>query len=54
MLLARALPAAKIPASSCHLYLFTAPNAGRQPAGAKIWQEIGKAETPASANGEKD
>ena len=25
MLLARALPAAKIPASSCHLYLFTAP-----------------------------
>jgi hypothetical protein len=25
MLLARALPAAKIPASACHLYLFTAP-----------------------------
>ena len=29
-------------------------NAGRQPAEAKNWQEIGKAETPASADGEKE
>jgi len=30
-----------------------AGNAGRQPAEAKAWQEIGKTETPAPANGEK-
>jgi hypothetical protein len=44
----------KFETPDCSLCSSISDNAGRQPAEAKIWQEIGKAETPASANGEKD
>jgi hypothetical protein len=42
MLVARALPAGKIPAAPCHLYFLTAPKDGRHQMSGRDWDKFEK------------